>query len=123
VRRPLPTVAVWALAAQLTERPRECEAELVVELIFEVTQETDAGYCAECLTHDIFTQGETWDELRDNVREAVRAYFFDGAIPERVRFCTSSVTKCSRRDEDTTRLGRRGFGELPLPAMCLRIVR
>ena len=40
---------------------------------------------AECLTLDIFTQGDTWDELCSNVREAVRAYFFDGPIPERVR--------------------------------------
>jgi hypothetical protein len=32
-----------------------------------------------------FTQGDPWDELRSNVREAVRAYFFDQAIPERVR--------------------------------------
>jgi len=55
------------------------------ELVFEVTQEADGGYCAECLTLDIFTQAGTWDELRANVREAVRAYFFDGAVPERVR--------------------------------------
>ena len=34
---------------------------------------------------DIFTQADTWDELRANVREAVRAYFFDGGIPERIR--------------------------------------
>jgi predicted RNase H-like HicB family nuclease len=55
------------------------------ELIFEVIQEADAGYCAECLTLDIFTQANTWDELRANVREAVRGYFFDGAVPDRVR--------------------------------------
>jgi Zn ribbon nucleic-acid-binding protein len=57
----------------------------MAELIFEVTQELDGGYCAECLTHDIFTQADTWDELRLNVREAVRAYFFDQPAPERVR--------------------------------------
>ena len=34
------------------------------------------GYCAECLTLDIFTQGETWDELRSDVREAVLTYFY-----------------------------------------------
>ena len=56
----------------------------MAELIFEVTQEGDGGYCAECLTLDIFTQGDTWDELRAN-GEAVQAYFFDGAIPERIR--------------------------------------
>ena len=53
----------------------------MAELIFEVTQETDGGYCAECLTLDIFTQADTWDELRTNVREAVQAYFFDGINP------------------------------------------
>jgi hypothetical protein len=41
------------------------------------------------VTLDIFTQGDTWDDLRSNVREAVRAYFFacliDGPIPDRVR--------------------------------------
>ena len=57
----------------------------MAELIFEVTQENDGGYCAECLTLDIFTQGDSWDELRANVREAVQAYFFDGAVPERIR--------------------------------------
>jgi len=57
----------------------------MIELVFEVTQEADGGYCAECLTLDIFTQADTWDELRGNVGEAVRAYFFDGALPGRVR--------------------------------------
>jgi predicted RNase H-like HicB family nuclease len=55
------------------------------ELVFEVEQEVDGGYCAECLTLDIFTQADTWDELRENVRQAVRAYFFDGAVPKYVR--------------------------------------
>lgn len=57
----------------------------MVELVFEVTQEADGGYCAEYLTLDIFTQTDTWDELRVNVREAVRAYFFDGSVPDHVR--------------------------------------
>ena len=47
------------------------------ELIFEVTQEADGGFCADCLTESIFTQSDTWEQLRDNVREAVRAYYFD----------------------------------------------
>jgi len=47
------------------------------EMVFEVTQEEDGGYCAECLTENIFTQGDSWEDLRVNVREAVHAYFFD----------------------------------------------
>ena len=49
------------------------------ELVFEVTQEADGGLVAECLTEPIFTQADTWEELRHNAREAVAAYFFDRA--------------------------------------------
>ena len=55
------------------------------ELIFEVTQEADGGYVAECLTENIFTQGANWEELRVNVKEAVGAFFFDQTQPARVR--------------------------------------
>jgi predicted RNase H-like HicB family nuclease len=55
------------------------------ELVFEVVQEADGGYCAECLTENIFTQADTWDELRKNVMEATAAFFFDGTRPERIR--------------------------------------
>ncbi len=55
------------------------------ELIFEVVQEGDGGFCAECLTESIFTQAASWDELRDNVREAVAAYYFDRPKPSKIR--------------------------------------
>ena len=57
----------------------------VNEIIFEVTQEADGGFCAECLTESIFTQADTWAELRTNVKEAVAAYFFDSPNPGSVR--------------------------------------
>jgi predicted RNase H-like HicB family nuclease len=55
------------------------------ELVFEVTQEADGGYVAEALGESIVTEGDTWEELRDNVREAVSAYFFDRPAPDRLR--------------------------------------
>ncbi len=55
------------------------------ELVFEITQEADGGYCAECLTENIYTQGDTWEELRSNVQDAVAAYFFDTPRPSSVR--------------------------------------
>ncbi|HEX9457139.1 MAG TPA: type II toxin-antitoxin system HicB family antitoxin [Candidatus Acidoferrum sp.] len=55
------------------------------ELIFEVTQEADGGYVAECMTESIVTQGNTWAELRANVKDAVEGYFFDGPKPDSVR--------------------------------------
>jgi hypothetical protein len=56
------------------------------ELVFEVTQENDGGFSAECLSENIFTQADTWDALRHNAIEAVRAFFFDQPkVPRRVR--------------------------------------
>jgi predicted RNase H-like HicB family nuclease len=55
------------------------------DLVFEVVPEADGGYCAECLTENMFTQGDTWDELRKNVLEATAAFFFDRPKPAQVR--------------------------------------
>ena len=55
------------------------------DLVFEVVQESDGGYCAECLTESIFTEADTWDELRKNVLEATSAFFFDRPRPDRIR--------------------------------------
>lgn len=55
------------------------------DLVFEVTQEADGGYVAECLTESIFTQGDTWQDLRRNVQEAVEAFFFDRPAPGCIR--------------------------------------
>ena len=48
-----------------------------VELVFRVTQEADGGYCAECLTEPIFTEGDSWEELEAMIKDAVNGYFFD----------------------------------------------
>ena len=55
------------------------------ELVFEVAQEADGGFVAQGLTEDIITEANTWDELRENVREAVRAFHFDSPAPHRIR--------------------------------------
>jgi hypothetical protein len=40
---------------------------------------------AECLGEDIFTEGDTWEELRENVMEAVQGFRFDVDAPRRIR--------------------------------------
>jgi len=55
------------------------------ELVFEISEEAESGYSAECLTENIFTQGETWEDLRVNVKEATEAYFYDGQKPKYLR--------------------------------------
>ena len=55
------------------------------ELVFEVMQEEDGGFVAECLSENIFTQADTWEKLRHNVQEAINAYYFDGPKPQTIR--------------------------------------
>ena len=55
------------------------------EIVFEVTQEADGGFVAECLTESIFTEADRWDELRKNVQDAVNGFFFDREKPENIR--------------------------------------
>jgi hypothetical protein len=57
----------------------------MAELVFEVTQESDGGFCAECLTENIFTEADSWEELRLNASEAVAGFFFDQPKPRRIR--------------------------------------
>ena len=48
-----------------------------MELIFEVRDAEEGGYCARALGHDIFTEADTWEELRANVLEATSLHFED----------------------------------------------
>ncbi len=55
------------------------------EIVFSVTAAPEGGFDARALGHSIFTQAETLEELRDNVRDAVRCHFEDGAGPVVIR--------------------------------------
>ncbi len=48
------------------------------EIIFEVTEDEVGGYSASALGYGIHTQGDSVDEIRRNVREAVDCYFEEG---------------------------------------------
>jgi len=51
-----------------------------MELIFEVRDAEEGGYCARALGHPIFTEAETWESLRANVLEATAVHFEDGPV-------------------------------------------
>ena len=53
----------------------------MTEIIFEVTEdEVDGGYSASAIGYGIHTQGDSLEEVRSNVREAVDCYF-DSTMP------------------------------------------
>ena len=49
------------------------------EIVFSVQKSLEGGYEARAVGHSIFTQADTIDQLRLNVREAVRCHFGDDA--------------------------------------------
>ena len=55
-----------------------------MELIFEVRDAEEGGYFARALGHGVFTEAETWDELRANVKEAVDLHFEDEPVRPRL---------------------------------------
>ena len=55
------------------------------ELVFEVHEEPEGGYSAAAVGEGIVTQGDTWDELREMVQDATKAYFFDSEPPATIR--------------------------------------
>lgn len=69
----------------LSRRRKGASLRPMNELVFEITQESDGGFVAEVLGESIITQADTWEELRTNVREAVKAFYFDRPAPLRLR--------------------------------------
>ncbi len=57
---------------------------IVMELIFEIGDAEEGGYCARALGHAIFTESDTWDELRNRVLEAVSLHFEDSPVKPRI---------------------------------------
>jgi predicted RNase H-like HicB family nuclease len=57
---------------------------MVMELIFEIRDAEDGGYFARALGHAIFTEAETWEELRNNIVEAVSLHFEEEPVKPRI---------------------------------------
>ena len=55
-----------------------------MELTFEIRDAEEGGFYARALGHAIFTEAETWEELRANVLDAVSLNFEDAPIRPRL---------------------------------------
>jgi len=52
------------------------------EIIFLVEESPEGGFTARALGKSIFTEADTLEHLRNNVREAVDCHFQDGRRPQ-----------------------------------------
>ncbi len=59
------------------------ESMSIAEIIFEIAQSDEGGYEAPALGHNILTQCEDWNDLKEMVRDAVLCHV-DGCDGPRV---------------------------------------
>ncbi|MBM3215407.1 2-oxoisovalerate dehydrogenase [Candidatus Poribacteria bacterium] len=55
------------------------------EILFLAEESLEGGYEARALGHAIFTQAETYDELKDMIRDAVCVHFEEEDRPRIIR--------------------------------------
>ena len=55
------------------------------ELIFQIEAAPEGGFSASALGESIFTEADTWAELRIAIKEAVLCHFDEGNAPALVR--------------------------------------
>jgi len=60
-------------------------AQTMNELIFMIEESLEGGFTARALGESIFTEAETLEELRQQVRDAVRCHFDEGKAPKVIR--------------------------------------
>ena len=56
------------------------------ELIFLIEEAAEGGYNARALGESIFTQGETLEEVKSNIKDAVECHFDAENKPKILRF-------------------------------------
>ncbi len=55
------------------------------EIVFLVTEPEEGGYEARSLSHSIFTEADSLEELRVMVKDAVACHFDSGSGPKIIR--------------------------------------
>lgn len=55
------------------------------EIVFLVEDAAEGGLTARALGHSIFTEADSYDELREQVRDAVQCHFDEGGRPSIIR--------------------------------------
>ena len=55
------------------------------EVLFLVEEADEGGYIARALGHSIYTEADTWEELKEAIRDAVRCHFDAEEQPHLIR--------------------------------------
>ena len=58
------------------------------EILFLVEESQDGGYFARAVNESIITQGETMEELRNMISDAIRCHFVEEEMPKLIQLDT-----------------------------------
>ena len=58
----------------------------MTEIIFVVENSDEGGYTAKSLGYSIYTEAETLDELKENIKDAIKCHFDQKEVPSRSPF-------------------------------------
>lgn len=58
---------------------------IVKHVLFQVADSPEVCYEAVALGHRIYTQGDTWEDLKSMVQDAVRCHFDEDHLPAIIR--------------------------------------
>lgn len=61
------------------------EGAVAKEIIFLVEDAPEGGYAARALGYSVFTEADTWEELRQAIRDAVQCHFDEAEQPDIIR--------------------------------------
>lgn len=52
------------------------------EIMFVGEEDSEKGYTAQALGYSIFTEGDTLEELKENIKDALKCHFDKKELPE-----------------------------------------
>ena len=55
------------------------------EIIFIIENSDEGGFTAKALGYSIYTEGETFEELKENIKDAIKCHFDEKDFPHIVR--------------------------------------
>jgi hypothetical protein len=70
---------------ELASRINQRGVKMLREIIFLVEESPEGGYTAQALGYSIFTEADTWDELKETAQDAVRCHFEEIEQPTLIR--------------------------------------
>jgi hypothetical protein len=71
--------------ADIMNNQRPFGPDTMNELIFLIEDAPEGGFTARALGHSIFTEADSLEDLRRNVRDAVQCHFEEGKAPKVIR--------------------------------------